>query len=320
MSNEPTTDPDIDDCDAPDRSPPSGSPILPAAVHERWSAPAGQVGHTTRVGAHLRRWRTERGISQLRLAVDSGVSSRHLSFVETGRAQPSRQLILHLARFLTPSSHEVNVCLLAAGFAPTHTVGLDVGSTALDATLDEMIHRHDPYPAFVFDPDWVMGRLNDGGQWLCSVLMPKVWDTVDAPRDGLDMIAALIHPDGLFSRMRDPEPIGTALLRQLRTEQLTNPGLTERVDALERSLHERFPDRGSGADSAAAEATLRVDFDTGHGPMSFLTFQVVVGIPQHITVATPRVELWFPADALTRAVFNRRVEQGTEAVLASRSA
>ncbi len=75
---------------------------------------AGQIGHTAGVGEHLRRWRTRRGLSQLSVAVECGVSTRHLSFAETGRARPSKQLIVHLARFLEPTNRELNVCLLAA--------------------------------------------------------------------------------------------------------------------------------------------------------------------------------------------------------------
>jgi transcriptional regulator with XRE-family HTH domain len=256
-----------------------------------------------RVGEHLRRWRARRGWSQLRVAVDYNVSARHLSFVETGRARPSRALIIHLARSLGATNEELNACLLVCGYAPQHVIDLEVAKSALSATLNEMIGRHDPYPAFVFNADWVMARLNSGGQWLYSVLMPDLWATVADPGAGVDMVASLIDSEGLFSRMRNAASVGWALLRQLRLEQLTNPGLQPRADRLEASLRHRFPDYDPHDEPERADPSLHLNFDTARGPLSFFTLQSVVGIPQQITVATPRVELWFPADPYTREVF-----------------
>ncbi|MCP9271577.1 helix-turn-helix domain-containing protein [Mycolicibacterium arenosum] len=272
----------------------------------------GQSTNThARVGEHLRRWRARRGWSQLRVAVDCDVSTRHLSFVETGRARASRELIVHLARALGASNHELNMCLLAGGYAPRHVVELDAAKS-VSASLVEMIGRHNPNPAFVFDADWTMQRLNQGGQWLCSVVMPDLWADVPDPDGGMDMLAALTHSGGLLSHVRDAADVGEAYLRQLRTEQLTNPSLRTRVDRFEASLRERFrvvpcdrePDRG--------DPSLHLRFDTCYGRLSFFTLQTVVGIPQQITVATPRVELWFPADAMTRALMDSRAAASTD--------
>ena len=257
-------------------------------------------------GAHLRAWRSRRGLSQLSVAGECGVSTRHLSFVETGRSRPSRQLIVPLAGFLRPTNRELNACLLAAGYAPLSVLDLDAERTPLDDALDEMIDRHHPYPAFVFNADWVMERLNLGGQWLCSVLQPDTWAAVEDPRSGVDMIATLVDAGGLLSRMVDAPRIGTAMLRQLRAEEVTNPALTERVDLLEKSLRDRYPHHRPD-DAGPAEAALHLAFDTVHGPMSFFTLQGVMGIPQDITVATPRVELWFPGDVQTRRVIEQNV-------------
>lgn len=264
------------------------------------------VGPSDGVGGHLRRWRTRRELSQLAVAVECGVSTRHLSFVETGRARPSQALVLHLARFLGATNRELNEGLLVAGHAPLHVGDLGVERTALDETLGEMLERH-PCPAFVFTAGWVMERLNRSGQWLCSVLMPGLWSAIDAGSVGLDMIAALTHHDGLLSRVRDAPRVGTALLRQLRVEQLTNPRLKDRVDTFEWSLSQRFPTHPIGDAPDFTEPSLHLQFGTTHGPLSFFTLQSVVGIPQHITVATPRVELWFPADVHTRHLLDRHV-------------
>lgn len=258
------------------------------------------------VGDHLRRWRARRGWSQLRVAADCVVSTRHLSFVETGRARPSRELIIHLARSLGASNQELNVCLLAGGYAPRHVVDLDGAPAGSNATLVEMIGHHDPYPALVFNADWTILRMNASGQWLCSVVMPDLWASVPDPDAEIDMIAALTHAGGLLSHMRDAAAVGSVLLHQLRMEQLTNPGLRTRVDQFEVSLRDRFGGLREPHERERRDPSLHLRFDTDYGRLSFFTLQSVVGIPQQITVATPRVELWFPADAPTRALLDSR--------------
>ncbi|MCP9271572.1 helix-turn-helix domain-containing protein [Mycolicibacterium arenosum] len=269
------------------------------------SSSAVSVPSEAGVGEHLRRWRNRVGLSQMRVAHDCNVSTRHLSFVETGRARPSRELIVYLARSLGATNEELNVCLLAGGFAPRHMVELAGDLHAVSDALVEMIDRHNPYPAFVFSPDWMTVRVNAGGQWLCSVLMPDLWSAVADPRVGVDMLDALTRSDGLLSQMRNAACTGWALLRQLRMEQLTNPDLQARVDAFEASLLRRYPAFDADEEGDRDDPTLHLDFDTVHGPVSFFTVQSVIGMPQQVTVATPRVEMWFPADQHTRQVMAR---------------
>lgn len=266
------------------------------------------LGVEARVGEHLRRWRVKNGWSQLRVALDCNVSTRHLSFVETGRARPSKQLIVQLARTLQATNHELNVCLIAGGYAPEHVEELADVHPGLSGTLAEMIRRHDPYPAFVFGADWTIVRMNPGGQWLCSVLMPELWATVGCSGAGLDMVASLIHPRGLLCRMRDPARAGWALLCQLRDEQVTNRRLTAGADEVAQSLRERYPDYSPDIGPAPMDPSLHLQFVTEHGPLAFFRLQSVVGIPQQITIATPRVEMWFPADLHTRHVMERSTD------------
>lgn len=167
-------------------------------------------------------------------------------------------------------------------------------------THERMLDRHHPFPAFVFDADWIMRRINPAGQWLCSVLMPEVWAATPDKQAGLDMIAGLVHPDGLLSQLRDPAPTGFTLARQLRVEQLTNRTLGLRIDVLEQSLHERFG-APQGEASYPTEDHRPLCFDTRHGPLSFFAVQSVIGIPQDITVGSLRAELWFADDERTRA-------------------
>lgn len=266
-------------------------------------------------GGHLRAWRRRRGLSQLAVAIECGTSTRHLSFVETGRARPSPDLVLQLARLLRPTNRQLAACLLAAGHAPRHLPELDDGGAAdpvdeVDAAVVAVVDRHAPDPAYAFDADWRMVHLNDGARWLCTRLPPEVWLVDGDPDGGVDMIAALAHPDGVLAHVDDPARVGATVLRQLRAEQLTNPGLRERVDALERSLRRRFPGPGPGpADGPpAAEPTYRLDLVTPDGPLAFRVVQVVVGLAQHLDVAAPRVELLLPVDDRTRAAMAGQAE------------
>lgn len=260
------------------------------------------LGPNPTVGEHLRYWRARRGLSQLRVASEYGTSARHLSFVETGRARPSKELIVHLARSLEATNHEMNTCLLAGGYAPLHINDLD-GHHATSQTLDKLIEQHDPFPAFVFNADWLVERMNPGGRWLCTAVMPDVPPEHHSP--GADMIAALTNSDGLLSRMRDAAAVGAGFLHQLRLEQLTNPGLEPRANRLAQSLRDRY--LGYVAGESPDHSSYHFEFDTAHGALTLFTLQCVVGIPQQITVATPRVELWFPADAHTRQVIEGNV-------------
>lgn len=233
------------------------------------------------------------------VALDCGVSTRHLSFIETGRARPSRQLLVHLGRYFQVSQSELNLCLRAAGHAPVRAM---TGAEPVTTALELLLEHHDPSPAFVFDPDWRMQRLNHGGQWLCSLVMPELWASVADPDRGVDMIEALTHPDGLLSRMRDASSIGAGMVEQLRLEQLTNPQLAPRFARLERSLAERFDSQLTSNPAHRLEPTFRMTFDTDLGALSYFTVQGVVGIPEHVTGGELRTELWYPADPWTREV------------------
>lgn len=261
------------------------------------------------LGSLLRHTRSARRLSQLELALRMNVSQRHVSFVEGDRARPSREMILNWMREVGASLSIRNAALLLAGYTPvlTETDPADARLAPARAALSRMLEAHEPLAGFVFDADWTMVELNGGGQWLCSMLMPEFWATLaDTRGRGMDMIAGLTHPHGLLSRMREPCVAGTALLDQLRAEQWARPGLEPRADALEASLAERFgPHRGDDC-RAPGEPYLNLVFDTGFGPLAFFTIQSVFALPQDVTLASMRIELWFPADDATRAVMTNR--------------
>lgn len=241
------------------------------------------------------------GISQLELALRLGVSQRHVSFVELGRARPSRDLIFRWANETQAGMDERNAALLSAGFSPASVEvapGQIRGSPACKA-LCEMLAAHEPNPGLVFDSDWMICAMNEAGQWLCTLMMPEF--LADKVPTELDMIAAVADPGGLLSKVRNASEVGYALLRQLHAEQLARPSLRSRVDELERSLKERFGQDVADEPRPAGRPHLTLTIDLEESTLSFLLLQSLFELPQNVTQASLRSELWFPLDATTRS-------------------
>src|SRR6185312_1592198 len=177
------------------------------------------------VGEHLREWRQRRHLSQLDLAVEAEISSRHLSFVETGRALPSREMVLHLAEQLEIPLRERNVLLVAAGFAPVF-VERSLDDPALQAArkaVDLVLAGHEPYPALAVDRHWTLvaanravGRLIGGAD--ASLLQPPV-----------NVLRLSLHPKGLAPRIANLPEWRAHLLARLRrqVEVSADPVLAE---------------------------------------------------------------------------------------------
>lgn len=256
------------------------------------------------VGSILRGARSSRGISQLDLALSLGVSQRHMSFVESGRSRPSRDLILNWMNEVGATVSERNAALLEAGYAAAGRgpAQLEEPACAHHRVLD----AHDPLPGLIFDADWRMIRTNAGMKWLFGQVMAGFLASDEGSRSDWDMISGVAHPGGLLSKMIDPETYGARLLRQLRIEELTRPSLNSRVNVLEQALHDRLGHR-SAMDSDAIEPGLSLCFDTEHGRLSFFTVQCMFRLPQDAASTSVRAGLWFPADGTTRSVLKQNV-------------
>src|SRR4051794_37297064 len=167
----------------------------------------------------MREWRTKRRRSQLDLSLDVGVSTRHLSFVETGRSRPSPELVLVVAEHLDVPLRERNRMLLAAGFAPRYSQrGLDDASMArVRASLQQMLDAHDPYPGVVIDRQWNILLSNQAA----LAFVRDLPDHVTQP--AMNVFRLCLHPDGLAQRTINFDDWSAYLLRQMRrTIELTN--------------------------------------------------------------------------------------------------
>jgi transcriptional regulator with XRE-family HTH domain len=258
---------------------------------------------TTRppVGTLLRDWRRRRRLSQLDLALEAGVSARHLSFVETGRSKPSAQMVLHLADQLEVPLRDRNGLLLAAGYAPEYRRrALDEPEMApVREALDLVLRGHEPYPAVVIDRAWNMVAGNASVAVLTAGVAPEL---LEPP---VNVLRAGLHPDGMAPRIANLGEWRAHLLEQLeRQVALTGD---EGLAALYAEL-EGYPAPADDGEARAGLADivvpLRLRRDDG-GELTFFSTVATFGTAVDITVAELAIESFFPADAATAEALRR---------------
>ncbi|WP_370291081.1 helix-turn-helix transcriptional regulator [Nocardioides sp.] len=254
------------------------------------TTPSDPVRGVGELVALLREARARRRISQLDLSLELGISQRHLSFVELGRARPSRDLLLRWLGQLDVPLPERNRALVAAGHAPAYDDS-PLGAPELAeqrAALAHLLASHDPWPAFVIDAAWNLVAANAGAARLFAVLGVEVAEEANLLDLALGPLAGLI--------VNLPE-VAASLLEQLRAEAVHEPSLRERLALVEAAVADlpaptgpRFP------------PTLVTRYASTAGELAFLSMFTTFGTPHSVTLASLRAELMFPADDATRAV------------------
>ena len=252
----------------------------------------------------LREWRQRRRKSQLALACEADISTRHLSFIETGRAQPSREMVLHLAERLDVPLRDRNVLLTAAGFAPSFSArSLDDPSlSAARGAVDWILTAHEPYPALALDAHWNLLASNRA--------VPPLLAGVDAAllKPPVNVMRLTLHPDGLAPRIANLAEWRAHLLARLQRQidATADPVLIDLMAEL-RGFPTPIGAGKAGADAAAEHARVAVPFKlvTERGLLSFMSTTTVFGTPVDITLAELALESFFPADALTAEMLRR---------------
>jgi transcriptional regulator with XRE-family HTH domain len=246
------------------------------------------------VGPLLRDWRQRRRRSQLDLALDAGVSARHVSFVETGRSRPSAEMVLQLAEQLEVPLRDRNQLLLAAGYAPQY------GERALDdpdmspvrEALELVLRGHEPYPAAVVDRWWEMVAANSGIALLIDGVAPELL----APPANVMRVA--LHPDGMAPRIVNFAEWRAHLLERLR-HQVSVTG-----DAALAALYEEVsgypgPSAPDSHHRAGGEVFVPLVFRSGDRELRFFSTVATFGTAVDITVSELAIESFFPADSAT---------------------
>ena len=250
------------------------------------------------VGVLLRDWRQRRRMTQMDLALEAGVSTRHLSFVETGRSTPSADMVKQLAEQLDVPLRERNELLLAAGYAPAY------GQRDLDApemgpvreALDRVLAGHEPFPAVVVDRHWGM----IAGNSAIPLLTAGVGEHLLEPP--VNVLRLTLHPQGMAPRIANLAEWRAHLLDRLGRQAVVSgdPALSALYDELA-----ALPGGGEAApsqDLAGAEIAVELRLRHDGGELRFISTYTTFGTAVDVTVSELSIEAFFPADAATAQV------------------
>ncbi|HET8575587.1 MAG TPA: helix-turn-helix transcriptional regulator [Methylomirabilota bacterium] len=276
------------------------------------TAEPGKARAGSPVGRLLRQWRERRRLSQLALAAEAEVSTRHLSFLETGRAQPSREMVLLLARVLDVPPRARNELLTAAGYAPIYLErGLDAPEMAqVRRALDFILRQQEPYPALVLDGHWNMLMANRGAERMMGLFLAPA----DAAAAGAPNAMRLFyHPRGMRPYIVNWEATAAALIQWLHRDMLLGPADAETSRLLEELLS--YPDvprqwRTLDLDAPTAPF-LAVELAKGDVHLRFFSTLTSLGVPYDLTLRELRVECFFPADDTSETLMRRLASAGT---------
>jgi transcriptional regulator with XRE-family HTH domain len=259
--------------------------------------------HAPAVGHLLRDWRTKRRMSQLDLANEAGISARHLSFVETGRSRPSREMVLHLADRLDVPLRERNALLMAGGFAPTFHA-TDFAAPEMQAVrdaVDRILAAHEPFPAILVDRQWNLVANNAAALLLVEGIAPEL---LEPP---CNVLRASLHPKGLAPRIVNLDEWTAHILGNLRRQVAVtgDDALRDLADELAgyaKEMGVTDPRPHEGPRSIAMTMQLRTD----DAALAFITMIATFGTALDITLTELALETFLPADAATVAVLQRR--------------
>jgi len=254
-------------------------------------------------GALLRRWRTVRRVSQLDLALDADISTRHLSCIETGRAQPSREMVLRLAEALQVPLRERNALLLAAGYAPLYRqTNLDAPEAeAARCAVELLMAQLEPFPVLALDRYWNTLRMNAGAKRFLA-LFPGC--DSGTPHNGVRLV---FHPQGLRPFIENWQVVAARIIRRVHREAADNPS----DETLKRFLEEllSYPDVPSRWRMPDLEGVpppfLTINYRWKNSTLRLFSFLTTLGTPLDVGLQELRIESFFPADEPTRTVVNR---------------
>jgi transcriptional regulator with XRE-family HTH domain len=247
----------------------------------------------TSIGSLVREWRQRRRISQLDLALQADVSPRHVSFVETGRAVPSRAMVLRLAAALDVPGREQNRLLLAAGLAPVYSERSldDPEMTAVREGLTRVLDAYDPYPCVAVDREWNLLRANAGAAIMLDGVAPHLLERPNALR-------ITLHPEGMAPRIRNLAEWRHHLVSRLRREVAV--GGSAELAALLREIESYPGGLDSTHDLGGVAVPLQLATDRG-AVLTFLSTVTTFGTALDLTAAELSIEAFLPADAETAA-------------------
>jgi transcriptional regulator with XRE-family HTH domain len=266
-------------------------------------------GGTSGFSELLRDWRNKRRLSQLDLALTSGVSQRHVSFLESGRARPSRTMVLQLSETLEVPLRDRNTWLTAAGFAPvfqTRALEDPIMAQVMGA-VRMMLKSHEPFPAVALDRAWNVRMANTAFERLGTLLGEDIWTRVGG--DQPNLMRLFFHPDGIRPLVSNWREIGPLMWRRALREADAVGGQEMRA-VLDQLAPLQDPDLLWTTADTALVPVLPFELLVGGVKVSMFAVVATFGTAQDVTADELRIETLFPADAATEALFRSVADQG----------
>ena len=260
-------------------------------------------------GTLLRQWRARRGKSQLELSLDAGVSQRHISFIEIGRSQASRQMLIDIATALDMPLRDRNTLLLAGGYAPIYPDGAWDGPEmrAITRALERMLRQHEPFPALVMDRYWNVLMTNQAA--------PRFFGRfcdLSARPSPRNMLELMFDPEGMRPFIADFPAVAASFVQRVYRESVGRV-VDDRTRALLASLL-AFPDvvpPPVGVDVQAAMPVIPLGFIDKGRRLNYFSMVTTVGTPQTVAAQELRIECMFPADEETEVLHAALLSDGT---------
>ena len=250
-------------------------------------------------GELLRQWRMARRMSQQQLAIESEVSTRHISYVENGKSAPSREMVLILASALDLPLRERNSLLSAAGYAPVYreTNLSDPEMTHIRRAIDAILEHQEPYPTAVLNRSWDLVKMNNAGARLFALLMDPPVDPLVAS----NVMHAIFHPDGIRPYVLNWEEIAAMLLDRLYREAMVEPASSDTRSLLNALIaYPDVPTRLREIDlTSTPKVSVTLQIAKGPTRLDFFSTITTLGTPMDVTVQELRIESYFPADDRT---------------------
>jgi transcriptional regulator with XRE-family HTH domain len=273
------------------------------------SNPNTEKSPDTSLGYLFRYWREVRGKSQLDLSLDAGVSQRHISFIESGRSHPSRQMIVDLAQALNVPLRECNALLLAGGYAAAYLEnGWESQEMApIRKALERILKQQEPYPAVVMDRYWNVLMTNEAAPKFFNLFLD-----LQARKGPKNVLHLMFDPKGMRPYVSNWDSVGKSLIRRVYRESVGGVLDAKTQDILKAVLAypdvptrwkiEPDPDSRQPVNSPV----LPIGFTKGKYRFNFFSAVTTLGTPQCVTAQEFRIECFFPADSRTESAFRKR--------------
>jgi transcriptional regulator with XRE-family HTH domain len=267
-------------------------------------------------GGMLREWRQHRRLSQLELSLRSGISQRHISFLETGRSRPSRPMVIGLADALAIPLRERNALLECSGFRAAYGESSidDVAMSLFREALQLAIEHHEPYPAIVVDGRWNIALANQGALRFFGHFVDifAALERIGSP-DAFQIVRLCLDDAGLKPFIRNWTELVYSFLQRARQALLQNPGDGELKGLIDEILgHPNAPLRWHAPDwKTPPSPAINLVLDDGSHTWSLFTMLAHFGAPQHVTIEELSLELFYPADPATRELLHALAAQAS---------